>query len=85
MSKIILSKTKFIKLIFISNINYLGELLKLKNNIPLFSRLIIIKNYSILIINKNLMDLLEDHVISLEDLNEFSEELRKVIIQITER
>lgn len=60
MSKIILSKTKFIKLIFIGNINYLGELLKLKNNIPLFSRLIIIKNYSILIINKNLMDLLED-------------------------
>ena len=33
----------------------------------------------------NLLDLLEDHVISLEDLNEFSEELRKVIIQIIER
>lgn len=33
----------------------------------------------------NILDLLEDHVINLEDLDEFSEELRKEVTQITKR
>lgn len=33
----------------------------------------------------NILNLLEDHVINLEDLDEFSEELRKEITQITKR
>lgn len=33
----------------------------------------------------NILDLLEDHVINLEDLDEFSEELRKAVTQITKR
>lgn len=33
----------------------------------------------------NILDLLKDHVINLEDLDEFSEELRKAVTQITKR
>lgn len=33
----------------------------------------------------NILDLLKDHVINLEDLDEFSEELRKEVTQITKR
>lgn len=33
----------------------------------------------------NILDLLEDHVINLEDLDEFSEELRKEVTQIIKR
>lgn len=33
----------------------------------------------------NILDLLEDHVINLEDLDEFSEELREAVTQITKR
>lgn len=33
----------------------------------------------------NILDLLEDHVINLEDLDEFCEELRKEVTQITKR
>lgn len=33
----------------------------------------------------NILGLLEDHVINLEDLDEFSEELRKEVTQITKR
>lgn len=33
----------------------------------------------------NILDLLEDHVINPEDLDEFSEELRKEVTQITKR
>lgn len=33
----------------------------------------------------NILDLLKDHVINLEDLDEFSEELREAVIQITKR
>ena len=33
----------------------------------------------------NILDLLEDHVINLEDLDEFSEELREAVTKITKR
>ena len=33
----------------------------------------------------NILDLLEDHVINLEDLDEFSEELRNAVAQMTNR